>query len=146
MGARILGLLLCFSLLPEGTKEETTVVHLQQALLCSWGGPLPDDGLCPGVLPTDLPVGCGSGEWTEHARVPAASKVFPIYEMGLGIPTLLPVRVTLDEKYGFGKYPEWESICPRSHSWQSQVTPPCLARATEPGRVGGGMRENGACW
>lgn len=33
------------------------------------------------------------------------------------------------------------SLCPRSLSWQGQLTLPCLARATEPGGVGGGVIE-----
>lgn len=51
-----------FLFFPEGTKEEKTVVHLQQTMLCSWGSPVSGDGMCPGVLPADLPVGCSSGE------------------------------------------------------------------------------------
>jgi hypothetical protein len=61
-----------FLLFPEGAEEETAVVHLQQTLLCSWGGPLPGDRLCPGVLPADLPVGRGSGEWPKPSRAPLA--------------------------------------------------------------------------
>lgn len=62
-----------FLFFPEGAKEEAAVVHLQQALLCCWGGPLPGDGLCSRVLPADLPIGRGSGEWPEPSKSPPAS-------------------------------------------------------------------------
>lgn len=36
-----------------------------------------------------------------------------------------------------------QNIPPRNLNWQGQATPPCWARATEPGGVGSGVRENG---
>lgn len=52
-------LCLCFA---EGA-EKGPFVNLQQDLLCHRGCPLSDHGQCPRLLPADLPVGRGTGEF-----------------------------------------------------------------------------------
>lgn len=53
---------------PPAKGPEESSVCVQQTMLRYWWSSLPDHRQCSGLLPPDLPAGCGSGDWQEIHR------------------------------------------------------------------------------